>query len=100
MKINLDTDTKAFLNHKNCSIVTVSANRDCNNDDCSDFYDFIVTCNQNGFKQEEGFDRFETDGVTVWFDKNLEKVPVVTLRMERHILGDKIRVAGPGHPRK
>lgn len=100
MVINLDTDAKTFLDQKNCSTVTVSANRDCYNDDCSEFYDFIVECGQPDSKQEESFDRLDTDGLTVWFDKNLEKVPVVTLRLERHILGDKLRVAGPGHPRK
>ncbi len=100
MKINLDTDTRIYLDHKNCKTLTISASRDCKGDDCSEFYDHIVKCSQPDPKRAESFDRFDVDGLTVWFDKNLETVPVITLRLEHHILGDKIRVAGPGHPRK
>ncbi len=100
MNINLDKDVRNFLDHKSCNTLTVSASRRCKDDKCSEFFDHVVRCKQPDSKRTEAFDKFDVDGLTVWYEKNLETVPVVTLRLEHHLLGDKIRVAGPGHPRK
>lgn len=99
MKISLDKEAKDFLDHKKCNTLTVSASRECKGEKCSEFSDPVVKCREPDPKRLESFDRFDVDGTTVWYEKKLETVPVVTLRLERRMLRDRIRVAGPGHPR-
>lgn len=94
MKINLEKDAKVFLNLKNHSNLTVSADRECVGANCSEFIYPVVHYQPPDPKQSEAFDRFDIEGLTVWFDKRLETVPEVTLKLEHHVLRDKIRVEG------
>lgn len=98
MRLNIDQDTKRFLDLKNHHTVTVSADRECVGANCSEFIYPVVNYRQPSDRETTKFDRFDVEGVTVWFDRALETVPEVTLRLERHMMRDKIRVDGLPNP--
>lgn len=94
MRLTIDHDAKVFLNLKNHHQVTVSADRECVGANCTEFIYPVVDYKEPHDKESQRFDRFDVEGVTVWFDKALETVPEVTLKLERHVVRDKIRVEG------
>jgi len=94
VRLNIDKDTKVFLNVKNHNTVTVSADRECVGANCEEYIYPVVHYRPPDEKEFQKFDRFDVDGVTVWFDRKLETVPEVTLKLEHHVLRDKIRVDG------
>lgn len=94
MRINIDNDAKVYLDLRNHHKVTVSADRECVGANCSEYVYPVVNYREPPEKETQKFDRFDIEGVTVWFDKTLETVPEVTLKLEHHTLRDKIRVEG------
>jgi len=94
VRLNIDQEAKVFLNMKNHHSVTVSADRECVGANCTEFIYPVVDYKQPSEREVQKFDRFDVDGVTVWFDRVLETVPEVTLKLEHHVLRDKIRVDG------
>lgn len=100
MRINLDNEARIYLNMSHHDILTVSADRECVGANCSEFIYPVVNYRRPDEKSAERYDRFDLEGLTVFFDKQLETVPEVTLRLERHLLRDRIRVEGlPERPK-
>lgn len=94
MKLNVEKDVAVFMNIRHHNTLTVSADQECVGANCSEFVYPVIHFRQPNTRESERFDRFEAEGVTVWFDKRLETVPEVTLKMEHHVLRDSIRVEG------
>lgn len=94
MKINLDDEARVYLNLTHHEVLTVSADRECVGANCSEFVYPVIHYYRPDEKTSEHYDRFDFDGLTVFFDKQLETVPEVTLRLERHFMRDKIRIQG------
>ncbi len=94
MIINLEKDAKTFLSAKKHNVLTVLADRECVGANCTEFIYPVINYKQPEEKQSAEFDKFDVEGVTVWFDKRLETVPEVTLKLEHHMLRDRIRVEG------
>lgn len=94
MKINLDNEAKVYLNIKNHHTLTVSADRECVGANCTEFIYPVVNYQQPDAKRTADYDRFDVEGFTVFFEKRLETVPEVTLKLEHHILRDTIRIEG------
>ena len=94
MKINLEKDAKDYLNRKHHDIVTVSADQECVGANCSEFIYPVIHFKQPDAQTTNRFDRFDVEGLTIWFDKKLETVPEVTLKLEHHLLKDMLRVEG------
>jgi len=94
MKINLDEDVKSFLANKRHDVLTVMADRECVDANCSEFVYPVIRFKQPPGKNVDQFDQIGLDGLTVFFDKRLETVPEVTLKLEHHFLRDQIRIDG------
>jgi hypothetical protein len=99
MRITLESDARNYLSRKHHDVITVNADQECFGAQCSEFIYPVIRYTKPDAKSTERYDRFDLDGITVWFDKQLETVPEVTLKLEHHMLRDRILVDGlPVHP--
>lgn len=94
MRINLDEEVKTYLTDKHHNVLTVSADRECVGANCSEFIYPVIHFKQPPNRSSDQFDQFALDGLTVYFDKRLETVPEVTLKMEHRLLHTGIKIDG------
>jgi hypothetical protein len=99
MKVNLQKEAREFLNAHEHYIVTIKVDHECVGANCSTNFSYpVVTYKMPDFERIDDYERFDMDELTIYFDKKLETVPEITLKLEHHILKNTIKVEGLPEP--
>lgn len=95
MRVQIQPEVRTLMARNDYSVIKVSADRECVGANCSTVFEYPrIDFKAPKFEKIEDYDTFNVDGITVYFEKELEVVPEVTFVREHHFMKDKIRLEG------